>query len=107
MPAIPLCDCRNNWLRIPGLGAKQLHVLIDQKKPRNANALIGIVIGAKKGHVTDAELCVVINALMYEPCNMIEEEEEAEGSNYQDSIRYMFPPPESLDKYLGALLLQE
>jgi hypothetical protein len=47
-------------------------------------------------------LHVVIDALMYEPCNTIEEEEAAEGSNYQDSIRYMFPPPESLDKYLGG-----
>jgi len=59
----------------------------------------------------EAALHVVIDALMYDPCNTIElstEEEAAEGSNYQDSIRYMlFPPPESLDKYLGALLLQE
>ena len=49
---------------------------------------------------------VVIDALMYEQCNTIElstEEEAVEGSNYQDSIRYMFPPPESfLDKYLGG-----
>jgi hypothetical protein len=30
-------------------------------------------------------------------------EEEAAGcSNYQDSIRNMFPPPESFDKYLGG-----
>jgi hypothetical protein len=90
-----------------GLGAKQLHVLIDQKKPINANAVIGIVITAKKGRVTETELRVVIDALMYEPCNMIElsteeEKEAADGSNYQDSIRYMFPPPESLDKYLGG-----
>jgi hypothetical protein len=52
-------------------------------------------------------LRVVIDALMYEPCNTIElsteeEEEAAEGRNFQDSIRYMFPPPESLDKYLGG-----
>jgi hypothetical protein len=30
---------------IPGLGAKRLHVLIDQKKPIDANALIGSVRG--------------------------------------------------------------
>jgi hypothetical protein len=42
---------------------------------------------------------------MYEPCNTIElstEEEAAEGSNYLDAIRYIFPPPESLDKYVGG-----
>ena len=112
---MPLCDCRNDWLRypsggIPGLGAKRLHVLIDQKKPIDANALIVIVIAAKKGRVMENELRVVIDALMHELCNTIElsteeeeeEEEEAEGSSYQDSIRYMFPPPESLDKYLGG-----
>jgi hypothetical protein len=52
-----------------------------------------------------AELRVVIDALMYEQCNTIDlsiEEEAVEGSNYQDSIRYMFPPPESLDKHLGG-----
>jgi hypothetical protein len=57
---------------ISGLGAKRLHVLIDQKKPIDANVLIGIVIAAKKGHVMEAELRVVIDALMYEPCNTIE-----------------------------------
>jgi hypothetical protein len=89
-----------------GLGAKRLHILIDQKKPINANAVIGIVIPAKKGRVTEAEFVVVIDALMYEPCSTIElsteEEAAAELSSYQDSIRYMFPPPESLDKYLGG-----
>ena len=94
---------------IPGIGAKRLHALIDEKKPIDVTALIGIVLALKKGRVTEAEMRVVIDALMYEPCNTIElstEEEEgeaAEGSNYQDSIRYMFPPPESLDKkYLGG-----
>ena len=85
---------------IPGLGAKRLHVLIDQRKPIDVNALIGIVIATKKGRVTEAELRVVTDALMYEPCNTIElstEEEAAEGSNYQDSMQFMFPPPESLD----------
>ena len=61
----------------------------------DANALIDVVIAATKGLVTEAELRVVIDALMYEPCNTIEfsteeeeeeEEEAAEGSNYQDSI---------------------
>jgi len=45
---------------------------------------------------------------MDEPCNTIElstEEDAAESSNYQDLIRYMFPPPESfLDKYLGGFV---
>ena len=120
--ACPLIDKRNDPLYrcviaattgcdtlpsgIPGIGAKRLHALIDEKKPIDANALIDIVIAATKGLVTEAELRVVIDALMYEPCNTIElsteEEEAAEGSNYQDSIRYMFPPPESLDKYLGG-----
>jgi hypothetical protein len=69
------------------VGAKRLHVLIDEQKPIDANALVGIVIAAKKGRVTEAELRVFIDALMYEPCNTIElsiEEEAAEGSNYQD-----------------------
>jgi hypothetical protein len=96
---------------IPGLGVKRLHALIDEKKPIDSNALIDILIAAKKGpRAMEAALHVVIDALMCDPCNTIElstEEEAAEGSNYQDSIRYMFPPPESLDKYLGALLLQE
>jgi hypothetical protein len=76
-----------------------LHALIDEKEPIDANALIDIVIDATKGLVTEAELRVAIDALMYEPCNTIElsteevqeeeeEEEEAEGSNYQVSIRY-------------------
>ena len=85
---------------IPGLGAKRLHVLIDQRKPIDANAVIGIVIATKKGRVAEAKWRVVIDALMYEPCNTIElstEEEAAEGSNYQDSMQFMFPPPESLD----------
>jgi hypothetical protein len=54
-----------------GLGSKQLHVLIDRKEPINANAVIGIVIPAKKGRVTEAALRVVIDALMYEPSNTI------------------------------------
>jgi hypothetical protein len=97
--------CNNLPGGISGLGAKGLHVLIDQRKPIDANALIGIVIATKNGRVTEAKLCVVIDAWMYEPCNTIElstEEEEEEGSNYQDSIRCMFPLPESLDKYLGG-----
>ena len=42
---------------------------------------------------------------MYKPSNTIElstEEEAAEVSNYQDSIRYIFPPSESLNKCLGG-----
>jgi hypothetical protein len=33
---------------IPGIGAKRLHALIDEKKPIDANALIDIVISATK-----------------------------------------------------------
>jgi hypothetical protein len=69
------------------LGAKRLHVLIDEQKPIDTTALVVIVIAAKKGCVTEAELRVVIDALMHEPCNTIDfstQEEAAEGSNYQD-----------------------
>ena len=46
-----------------GLVAKRLHVLIDEQKPIDANALIDIVlIAVKKGHVTEDELRVVIDA---------------------------------------------
>jgi hypothetical protein len=55
-----------------GLGAKQLHVLIDGQKPIDANALVDIVIAAKKGRVMEDELRVVIDALMHESCNTIE-----------------------------------
>ena len=55
-----------------GLGAKRLHVLIDEQNLIDATALVGIVIAAKKGRVTEAELLVVIDALMHEPCNTIE-----------------------------------
>jgi hypothetical protein len=33
---------------IPGIGAKRLHALIDEKKPIDANALIDIVIATMK-----------------------------------------------------------
>ena len=72
---------------VHGLGAKRLHVLIDEQNLIDATALVGIVIAAKKGRVTEAELLVVIDALMHEPCNTIElstQEEAAEGSKYQD-----------------------
>jgi len=62
-------------------------VVINEHKPIDATALVGIVIAAKKDRVTEAELLVVIDALMHEPCNTIElstQEEAAEGSNYQD-----------------------
>ena len=64
-----------------------------EKKPIDASAVIDIVTAATKGLVTEAELCVATDALMHEPCNMIElsteeEEEAAEDSNYQVSIRY-------------------
>ena len=62
-----------------------MYWLIDEQKPIDATALVGIVIAAKKGRVTEAELLVVIDALMHEPCNTIElstQEEAAEGSNY-------------------------
>ena len=71
-----------------GLGARRLHVLIDGQKPIDANALIDTVIAVKKGHVTEDELHVVIDALMHKSCNTIEcstQEEAAEGSNYQDA----------------------
>jgi hypothetical protein len=70
-----------------GLGAKRLHVLIDEQKPIDATSLVGIVIAAKKGRVTEDELCLVVDALMHEPCYTVEcstQEEAAEGSNYQD-----------------------
>ena len=69
------------------LGEKRLHVLIDEQKLIDATALVGIVIAAKKGRVTAAELLVIIDALIHEPCNTIElstQEEAAEGSKYQD-----------------------
>ena len=62
-------------------------MLIDEQKPIDTTALVGITITVKKGRVTEAELLVVIDALMHEPCNTIElstQEEAAEGSNYQD-----------------------
>ena len=71
------------------LGAKRFHILIDEQKLIDATALVGILIAAKKGRVTEAELLVVIDALMHEPCNTIElstQEKSAEGSNYQDVI---------------------
>jgi hypothetical protein len=46
--------------------------LIDEQKPIDTTALVGIVIAAKKGRVTEAELLVVIDALMHEPCDTIE-----------------------------------
>ena len=52
-----------------GLGAKQLHVLIDAQKPIDAAALVVIVIAAKKGRVTEDELHVVVDALMHESFN--------------------------------------
>ena len=64
--------CDNLPGGISGLGAKGLHVLIDQRKPIDANALIGIVIATKNGRVTGAKLRVVFDAWMYEPCNTIE-----------------------------------
>ena len=59
------CDTLPNG--IPGIDTKRLHALIDEKKPIDANALIGISIATKKGRVTVAELRVVADALMYEP----------------------------------------
>ena len=62
-------------------------MLIDEQKPIDTTALVGIIITGKNGRVTEAELLVVIDALMHEPCNTIElstQEEAAEGSNYQD-----------------------
>ena len=100
------CDTLSSG--IPGIGAKRLHALIDEKKPIDGNALIDIVIAAKKGRVSDAKLRFVVDVMMYEPCNTIElstEEEAAGCSNYQDSIPYMFPPHESFDKYLGGFAL--
>ena len=67
-----------------GLGAKRLHVLIDEQKPIDATALVGIVISAKKGRVAEDEL-----RGMHEPCNTIEystQEKAAEGSNYQEDV---------------------
>ena len=52
-----------------GLGARRLHVLIDGQKPIDANALIDTVIAVKKGHVTEDELHVVVDALMHESFN--------------------------------------
>ena len=51
---------------------------------------IGSVKAAKKGGVTEAELHVVIDALMYKPCNTIElsreEEAAAEGSIKHEAV---------------------
>jgi hypothetical protein len=52
-----------------GLGAKRLHVLIDEQKPIDATALIDVVIAVKKGRVTEDELHVVVDALMHESFN--------------------------------------
>ena len=52
-----------------GLGAKRLHVLIDEQKPIDATALVVIVIAWKKGRVTEDELHVVVDALMHESFN--------------------------------------
>jgi hypothetical protein len=52
-----------------GLGAKRLHVLIDEQKPIDAAALVVIVIAAKKGRVTEDELHVAVDALMHESSN--------------------------------------
>ena len=47
-----------------GLGAKRLHVLIAEQKPIDATALVDIVIAAKKGHVMEDEVHVVVDALL-------------------------------------------
>jgi hypothetical protein len=76
-----------------GLGTKRLHVLIDEQKPIDANALVDIVIAVKKGRVTEDELRVVVDALLQESCNTIEcptQEEAAEGSNYQPGCHRTF-----------------
>ena len=46
--------------------------MIDEQKPIDATALVGIVIAAKKGRFTEAEFLVVIMPLMHETCNTIE-----------------------------------
>ena len=46
--------------------------MIDEQKSIDTTALVGIVIAAKKGRATEAELLVAIDALMHEPCNTIE-----------------------------------
>ena len=72
-PAIPVCDCCNNWLWHPSRWSlwarccqKRLHVLIDEQKPIDATALVDIVIAAKKGRVMEDELHVVVDALLHE-----------------------------------------
>ena len=55
---------------ISGLGAKRLHALIDEKKLIDYNSLIGMIViaPANKDCETEAELCVVIDALMCMSC---------------------------------------
>jgi hypothetical protein len=68
---------------------KAVHVLIDDQHPIDATAFVGILIAVKKGCVTEAELRVVMDALMHEPCNTIElstQEEATEGRSYQDVL---------------------
>ena len=63
--------------------------MIDEQKPIDTTALVGIVIAAKKGRVTEAELLVVVDGLMHELCNTIElstQEEATEGRSYQDVL---------------------
>jgi hypothetical protein len=46
-----------------------MHVLIDEQKLIDATPLVDIVIAAKKGHVTEDELHVFVDALMHESFN--------------------------------------
>ena len=54
---------------VDGLGARRLHVLIDEHKPIDATALVVIVIAAKKGRGAEDKLHVVVDALMHESFN--------------------------------------
>jgi hypothetical protein len=66
-----------------GLGAKRLHVLIDEQKPIDATALVVIVIAAKKGRVTETELHVVVDILMHESFNTRRSSQSQQLSGHQ------------------------
>ena len=87
MASLAMIGCDTLPGGVYGLGAKGLHVLIDEQKPIDATALVDIVIAAKKCRATEDKLHAVIDTLMHESFNTIEcstQEEAAEGSNYQD-----------------------
>jgi hypothetical protein len=77
---------------IPGIGAKRLHALIDEKKPIDANALIGIVIAAKKSPASP-ELCTLSEKILKESGLS---QHAANYGDWSERVKLQTTPPKSI-----------